>query len=767
MVNKEGQRELAYVVQIADVHPIEGSDNCECAVVNGWNVMVRKGTFHTGDKAVYFEVDSKVDTTRPEFAFLAKYNGKVKTQKYTFGGKGNFISQGLIMPLADFGFDADVGEFLTTKLGVTYYDPEDNIRKDVGVSDYDKMLQRNANFFKKKFFKWLMRFSWGRKICFFLFKNRGARKTAFPTKFPYVKVTDEERCLPGQSKLLTDQGWIQINKIVNNKLKVKVASMNDDGTISFKEIIDYQKFLNNTKPMITIRYPYRLDVAKTNALCCTEDHKCLTERGYVEAKDITTDDKVFMPVEAFTKESLYPIYGMLLGDSHIYNDKRNQGLLRIVATNGEKQLDYLKYKYGLYESGKIVNSGIGSFGTVPSYHWFMETDSYISSMVRQDWYSTGKKTVTNKVIDKINEISLAFWYMDDGNLAYHDENKTSYFIRLNTQGFSYDENVLLCDMLTNKFNVKAKVNKDKIAKDGHQMYIITITSTAEADKFLQLVAPYICESMRYKLPNKWIESTEFKQLHYERSYRALPIPVLSVEKGQTKNKSWPKNFNIVYDIEVADNHNFVADNIIVHNCENIPNLLGDRGPWVVTEKLDGTSSTYILERKGKKFEFYVLSRRVRQLTSKQKCYHENNIYWEMAEKYQIEKHLKDYLRERPELSYVALQGESVGNVQGNPLKLKENDLYIYNFITSDIGRWETIEAYRLIRDWGMKWVPIISVTREIPQTMEEMKKQADGQSVVNHYVKREGLVYRKYDPKTLQTTSFKNVSNEYLLSKHD
>ena len=395
MVNKEGQRELAYVVQIADVHPIEGSDNCECAIVNGWNVMVRKGTFHTGDKAVYFEVDSKVDTTRPEFAFLAKYNGKVKTQRYTFGGKGNFISQGLIMPLTDFGFDAEVGEFLTTKLGVIYYDPEDNIRKDIGVSDYDKMLHRNANFFKKKFFKWLMRFAWGRKICFFLFKNRGIRKTAFPTKFPYVKVTDEER------------------------------------------------------------------------------------------------------------------------------------------------------------------------------------------------------------------------------------------------------------------------------------------------------------------------------------------------------------------------------------IENTPTYLSDRGPWVVTEKLDGTSSTYILERKGKKFEFYVLSRRVRQLTSKQKCYHENNIYWEMAEKYQIEKHLKDYLRERPELSYVALQGESVGNVQGNPLKLKENDLYIYNFITSDIGRWETSEAYRLVRNWGMKWVPIISITREIPQTMEEMKKQADGQSVVNHRVKREGLVYRKYDPKTLQTTSFKNVSNEYLLSKHD
>lgn len=36
MVNKEtGIRELAYIVKIDDIQPIEGSDNCECAVIGG------------------------------------------------------------------------------------------------------------------------------------------------------------------------------------------------------------------------------------------------------------------------------------------------------------------------------------------------------------------------------------------------------------------------------------------------------------------------------------------------------------------------------------------------------------------------------------------------------------------------------------------------------------------------------------------------------------------------------------------------------------
>ena len=105
MINeKTGQRELAYVVNIDAIEPIVGSDNCEAAVVGGWRVMVRQGTFKPNDLAIYFEIDSKVDTTRPEFAFLEKRDGKIKTQRYTFGGKGLMFSQGLLMAPEDFGW---------------------------------------------------------------------------------------------------------------------------------------------------------------------------------------------------------------------------------------------------------------------------------------------------------------------------------------------------------------------------------------------------------------------------------------------------------------------------------------------------------------------------------------------------------------------------------------------------------------------------------------------------------------------------------------
>ena len=196
--------------------------------------------------------------------------------------------------------------------------------------------------------------------------------------------------------------------------------------------------------------------------------------------------------------------------------------------------------------------------------------------------------------------------------------------------------------------------------------------------------------------------------------------------------------------------------------ENQPWRIGDGKTYLATEKLDGTSCTYALERKGKnKFEFYVCSRNVRQQDEKQECYHDHNIYWDLAFKYDIEKHLKNYLLITPELKWVCIQGEGVGFVQGNPLKLQEDDLYVFNFKDSIRGRIPSDQGKYIIESWGMKWVPILGEV-QMPDTMEELKQLATGKSVVNPNVIREGLVYRSLDG----SDSFKNVSREYLL-KHN
>ena len=197
--------------------------------------------------------------------------------------------------------------------------------------------------------------------------------------------------------------------------------------------------------------------------------------------------------------------------------------------------------------------------------------------------------------------------------------------------------------------------------------------------------------------------------------------------------------------------------------ENAPFYLQNKNPWIKTEKLDGTSCTFAINRqkKGKdKFEFIVCSRNVRQADKNQECDHDSNIYWELADKYGIKSVLTKLAIEN-NYDRVVLQGEGVGNVQGNPYKFKENRLYVFNLIIEG-NRVGTKEMADFCDGNNLLHVPIISTEYYLPKTMEEMKLEADGYSEINPKVRREGYVYRSQDGQQ----SFKNVSREYLL-KHN
>lgn len=208
--------------------------------------------------------------------------------------------------------------------------------------------------------------------------------------------------------------------------------------------------------------------------------------------------------------------------------------------------------------------------------------------------------------------------------------------------------------------------------------------------------------------------------------------------------------------------------------ENMPWILGDGTRYIKTEKVDGTSSTYAVRRiKGNKFELVVCSRNVRQADRDQANFNTEesggNIYWEMADKYNIHDALIKIANEYNQ-EVVILQGESIGNVQGNPYKLKENQFYAYNLAFTDhqksfYKKFNPLEGRDIVAKYNIPWVPILDTDFYTPATIEEMKELAEGQSVVNPKVLREGIVCRSYGDGN-DYVSFKNVSNTYLL-KHN
>lgn len=223
MLNKDGQRELAYIVAIDEIKPIPNYDRVEHARVGGWWVIVKKDQFKVGDPAIYIEVDSRVPEKEP-FMFLEKKHFKVKTQKMC-----KVLSQGLLMHPNDFEWKAfynerdcqwdiwdnashlEIGDFVTEKLGIVYASDEDNKRKAPSADKYKKMAQRRPDIFRRGWARWMMKRDWGKKVMFFFFGKQKDKKGGWPA---WVVKTDEERCqnmpwlFPGN-----DEEWIATEKV--------------------------------------------------------------------------------------------------------------------------------------------------------------------------------------------------------------------------------------------------------------------------------------------------------------------------------------------------------------------------------------------------------------------------------------------------------------------------------------------------------------------------------------------------------------------------
>lgn len=230
MLNSANERELAYVVLIDAITPIEGYDRVELAHVGGWTVVVGKGEFKAGDPAIYFEIDSQLPEVEPfvNMEFLTKKKYKIKAQKMC-----KSLSFGLLMSATNFGWTIyhdefeedtyiidkenrshstkDESRFLTKQLGVIYAVAEDNARKANSEDKYKKMARRHPKLFSKQPFRWLMRRNWGRKLLFFLFGKKKDKKTGWPQ---WVTKTDEER-IENMTYLLKDKSakWIATEKI--------------------------------------------------------------------------------------------------------------------------------------------------------------------------------------------------------------------------------------------------------------------------------------------------------------------------------------------------------------------------------------------------------------------------------------------------------------------------------------------------------------------------------------------------------------------------
>jgi len=181
-----------------------------------------------------------------------------------------------------------------------------------------------------------------------------------------------------------------------------------------------------------------------------------------------------------------------------------------------------------------------------------------------------------------------------------------------------------------------------------------------------------------------------------------------------------------------------------------------------TEKIEGMSSSFCIEKKGgffKKLEFSVSSR------TQKKLHKDRSNWWKIAEQYNIETVLRELMASYPAKSW-AIQGEIVGDkIQGNIYAVSGLDFYAFRLKKNQLDGSSVLfspeEGQRILGTFGIKWVPIIGKIRLGDFTMDTILAHADGKSVLADTM-REGSVFVLTSNPSI---SFKAVSNQYLLKK--
>ena len=207
--------------------------------------------------------------------------------------------------------------------------------------------------------------------------------------------------------------------------------------------------------------------------------------------------------------------------------------------------------------------------------------------------------------------------------------------------------------------------------------------------------------------------------------------------------------------------------------ERVQNLVKEYAQWkeqdldfYVTEKLDGSSATYYY----KDGVFGVCSRNL-ELAEPEEFVEgmvmcadgierprQQNSFWKVALEIGLKEKLEAYGRN------IAIQGELIGEgIQGNPYKIKGQTVRFFNLFDIDAQEYAGLPMFlaTMQHDLKLETVPILEMSANLPDTIDELLDYADAKSVLNPDFDREGVVLRSMDRKI----SFKAISNKFLMNE--
>jgi hypothetical protein len=176
------------------------------------------------------------------------------------------------------------------------------------------------------------------------------------------------------------------------------------------------------------------------------------------------------------------ILGSILGDAYIHK------LGKICFEHTSKHKSYLLWKYTELQNltypkvAQVERLDKRTNTKTFSYRFYLR--QYFKNLRNIFYNDNDKKIIPSDLINWMNPLVLATWYMDDGHL---DKNKYPYFM---TESFSIKDIEKLIYQLKILFSLDCKItSKNRI-----------LIHNRNSKHFFNLIEPHIHETFKYKLP---------------------------------------------------------------------------------------------------------------------------------------------------------------------------------------------------------------------------------------------------------------------------
>jgi len=374
-------------------------------------------------------------------------------------------------------------------------------------------------------------------------------------------------CFPYQTKVMLQGGRSElIGTLVNGQKPAEVISWNPQSrTFAPTEVVRRFKHGRNVtnfnltdNEIGALRTAYRTLVfrypndAGFNKFSCTPNHIVFTPDGEVSAEDLSIGDKILVRHQGvkFSSDLQDLLLGSMLGDGSIKQEGHMTAYFR--EEHAQEQKSYVKWKQQAF--GKLCRKpsdnahGYG-FSTVTLHEL---------ARIRAKFYPLNKryKHITTALLEQLNPLSLAVWFLDDGTNDRQrrgGNKKTIYLHRLTDEECRAFEAVF-----AKKFNLNCRI---KYYPKGSSSRIAFYGE--EADKFEDIIRPYCHRSMAYKLTKHDGIGSKLADLEFSTREVEEAIPC---EIFECREKFIEGKLGVRYNVEVKNNANFLlASGAIVHN----------------------------------------------------------------------------------------------------------------------------------------------------------------------------------------------------------